>query len=133
MVMVVFVVSGNWRTWSLSPAIAPMSRISRLTTLESTGRRMKRSVKAFIASPSQLGRCGHGRQRRRRLDGHRRLVLELDLAGGDDLLARLEAGEDADALAAGVPELDQTALDHHRVGDARRRRRRRRRPRHGLF
>ena len=48
MVIVVFEVCGNWRICSFSPAIEPMSRISRLTTVASTGRRMKRSVKAFI-------------------------------------------------------------------------------------
>ena len=54
MVIVVFEVCGNWRTCSFSPAMSPTSRMSRLTTVASTGRRMKRSVKAFI------GRSAHG-------------------------------------------------------------------------
>src|SRR5580658_4740752 len=47
MVIVVFDVSGNCRTCSLKAAMPPIRRMSRLTTLASTGRRMKRSVKAF--------------------------------------------------------------------------------------
>src|ERR1700680_3536246 len=46
--MTVFSSFGYWRIDKLKPATAPTSRISRLTTIDSTGRRMKISV-TFIA------------------------------------------------------------------------------------
>src|SRR5271157_2887596 len=104
MVMVVFEVWGNCRTCSFSPAMAPTSRIRRLTTVASTGRRMKRSVNAFIAErswaeASRLGRHGRRRQRGRSVDDDRRIGLQLDLPGGDDLLARRDPVQDGDPLA----------------------------------
>src|SRR5271157_4177884 len=100
MVIVVFDVAGNWRICSLYPAMPPTSRISRLTTLASTGRRMKRSVKAFIGAWSRSGRHSGRRQRRGLVDGDRRGGLQLDLAGGHDPFAGLDPILDRDAFAA---------------------------------
>ena len=58
--MVVFDSSGYCRIGSLNPACAPMSRINRLTTLASTGRLMKMSVKDIwlLLQPLRGGRQG---------------------------------------------------------------------------
>src|SRR5579871_4301436 len=110
MVIVVFEVCGNWRICSLNAAIEPTSRMSRLTTLASTGRRMKRSVKEFMLSPllsSLPRRLGGGRQGRAIVEHDRHVGLQLDLAGRHHFLARLHALGDSDALAANRPEPDE--------------------------
>src|SRR5208337_4894361 len=110
MVMVVFDITGYWRICSLYAAMPPTSRMSRLTTLASTGRRMKRSVKAFIGA-SRAGGHGGGRQRRLLVDRHRRVRLRLDLAGGDDALARLDPLLDCDPLALHGADPNESSLD----------------------
>ncbi len=47
-VMVALSRFGYWRTGNDTSALAPTSRISRLTTVARTGRRMKRSVKDMM-------------------------------------------------------------------------------------
>src|SRR5271165_2151290 len=111
MVIVVFEVCGNWRICSLYPAIAPTSRMSRLTTLASTGRRMKRSVKAFIGASSRLRRHRGRRQSGRLIDSDGRVGLQLDLSGGHHLLARLDPFLDRDPLVARRAHFYEPALD----------------------
>src|SRR5271165_6309193 len=111
MVMVVFEVAGNCRTCSLKPAIPPMRRINRLTTLASTGRRMKRSVKAFIGARSRSRRFRRRWKRGAFVDCHWHIGLQLDLAGGHHPLARLHALFDRNPLAAHGAEAHEAALD----------------------
>src|ERR1700690_4370028 len=103
MVIVVLESSGYWRTGRLNAALKPMSRISRLTTELSTGRLMKMSVNDMRA-PRLLHRpFGRRLQLLRVVDFHAAAVVELDLAGGDDLLAGLQARDDRDAVLAHLP------------------------------
>src|SRR5258708_22572656 len=86
---------GYCRIGSVVSARSPTSRMSRLTTSESTGRRIKMSVKDTKAPPALFdGSVGrHGGRRRQRVgagNGDRGAVVELDLAGGGDAVARLE-------------------------------------------
>src|SRR5580692_5751715 len=100
MVIVVFDISGNWRICNFSAAIAPTSKTSRLTTVASTGRRMKRSVKLFmIARGSWLGRFGGQRQAAGIVDDDGRVRQQLDLARCDHDFARFDALLDRYALA----------------------------------
>src|ERR1700751_1236976 len=71
----------------------------RLTTLASTGRRMKRSVKAFIGASSWPGCFGGGRKRGGFVERDRHIGLQLDLAGGHHALARPQALLDRNPLA----------------------------------
>src|SRR5271157_1690214 len=111
MVIVVFEVSGNCRTCSLKPAMAPIRRMSRLTTLASTGRRMKRSVKAFMGFSSRPRRFRRAWERGRFVERDRRIGLELDLAGGHYALARPQALLDRNPLAARRADANQAPLD----------------------
>src|SRR3984957_14949309 len=74
--------------------------MSRLTTVASTGRRMKRSVKAFIGDPSRPRRFGWGWKRGRFVDRDRHIGLQLDLSGGHHFLAPPQAVLDRNSLAA---------------------------------
>src|SRR5579863_414772 len=100
MVIVVLEVSGNCRTCSLNAAMPPTRRMSRLTTLARTGRRMKRSVKAFIGDPSRPGRFGRGRKRGGLVQRDRHRGLQLDLPGGHHALALPQALGDRNPLPA---------------------------------
>src|SRR5277367_4736715 len=111
MVIVVFEVSGNCRTCSRKPAMPPISRMSRLTTLANTGRRMKRSVKAFMGFPSRPGGLRRGGKRGRFVERDRRIGLELDLAGGHHALARPQAVLDRHPFAARRADANQAPLD----------------------
>src|ERR1700693_4177243 len=99
----------------------PTSRIKRPTTVASTGRRMKRSVKAFITAPSRFRRYGRRRQGERIVDRDRRLVLQLDLPRGDDLLARLDPVFNGDPFSARCADMHEPALDDKSAGGGRRR------------
>src|SRR5688572_27681836 len=99
MVMVVFDSSGYWRTCRLKAALNPTSRMSRLTTEASTGRRMKMSVND-IGQPLLVGALSGRHQCLRVVDLDQRAVGQLDLSRRDDLLALLEAGGDGDAILA---------------------------------
>ena len=59
MVTTVSLVSGYWRTSRENRERRPTTRISRLTTLASTGRRMKMSVK-FMALSGPIGPVAAG-------------------------------------------------------------------------
>src|SRR5271163_92574 len=111
MVIVVFDVSGNCRTCSRRAAMPPIKRMSRLTTLASTGRRMKRSVKAFIGFSSRPGRFRRTWKRGRFVESDRRIGLELDLAGGHYALARPQAFLDRNPLAARRADPNEAPLD----------------------
>src|SRR5271155_1898728 len=100
MVIVVFEVWGNCRTCSLMPAMPPIRRMSRLTTLASTGRRMKRSVKAFMRFWSRPGRFLGARERRGFVERDRHIGLQLDLARGHHALRRPHALLDRNPVAA---------------------------------
>src|SRR5580698_5863348 len=75
---------GYCRTLRVRIACSPAMMMMRLTTIASTGRRMKMSVNDFMNSP--VG--GVGVHRRGRLqvavDDHRCAVVELEGAGGHD-------------------------------------------------
>src|SRR3982074_3110646 len=110
---------GYWRSGSVVSARSPTSRMSRLTTSESTGRRMKMSVKDTRRPPSvrqrSVGR--HGGRRRQRVgggEGDRGAVGELDLARGGDTVARLQPFEDGHHVVETVAGLDEGALDLER-------------------
>src|ERR1700733_5105081 len=85
--------------------------MSRLTTLASTGRRMKRSVKAFIGDPSRPWRFCWGRKRGGLVDRDRHIGLQLDLACGHHALAGPQAVLDRDSLALRRTDLHETPLD----------------------
>src|ERR1051326_8034530 len=103
----------------------------RLTTTARTGRRMKRSVNLIPLtaayrkslrrpvprsqlhgqnrSQSLRGRGCRGLRRRIAADDDRRAVLQLDLAGGDDLVAGLYSRQDRDVVGPARPGLDRSA------------------------
>src|SRR5690348_12489017 len=95
----VFSSFGYCRIGKLKPETAPIRRMSRLTTVDSTGRRMKRSVKVMAS-----GSIHRGRRWRRELgavawrDG-RTIKEDLVLAQGDDPLARFDPAQNGDAIA----------------------------------
>src|SRR3954453_17996993 len=103
MLMTVFDSFGYCRIGSVVAARRPISRISRLTTTDRTGRLMKISVKRIAAIsisltckardpavPDLVARCRMSGARRRRRDRgsrvgrnrHRRARLQLELADG---------------------------------------------------
>src|SRR5580700_1715766 len=86
---------GYCRIGSEVAARKPISRISRLTTTDSTGRLMKMSVQT-IAKRSELIAWRASRNRRRRIGRDRdcRARLQLELADGDDAIALLQPAED---------------------------------------
>src|SRR6185295_5162529 len=110
MVMVVFDSSGYWRTCRLNAALRPISRMSRLTTEDSTGRRMKMSVKA-MRSPLLQRPYGRRHQCLRVVDLDVAAVEQLHLACGDDLLARGEARRDRDAVLPHLSAFHEAAVD----------------------
>src|SRR5271156_1035886 len=73
--------------------------MSRLTTVASTGRRMKRSVKAFIGDPSRPRGFDWRRKRGRFVDRDRHIGLKFDLACGHHALAHPQAVLDRNSLA----------------------------------
>src|SRR3974390_515880 len=109
--MMALSVFGNSRTGSEIAARRPRTRIIKLTTVASTGRRMKRSVNPLIARPpSSLldgSRVRHGRRVARIVDRHRRPVAQLDLPGGHHGLALLESVFDRHLVAPRQPGLHQ--------------------------
>src|SRR5580704_681077 len=85
--------------------------MSRLTTLASTGRRMKRSVKAFIGDPSRAWRFDWSRKRGGFVDRDRHIGLKLDLPGGHHALARPQAVLDRNSLALRRTDLHEAPLN----------------------
>src|SRR5262249_9357208 len=92
---------GYWRTFSERTACRPATRMTRLTTIASTGRRMKMSVNFMALAILRLGR-----QLRAGLDvvlhHHRRPIPQLETARDHNLLARGHAVRDGDVVAAGL-------------------------------
>src|SRR6516162_10460040 len=93
----------------------PTSRISRLSTLAKTGRRMKRSVKAFMRSPSRSRRFSRRRQRGALVDRDRRIGLQLDLPGCHHALALLGPLLDRDPLSARRANANEAAFSDERA------------------
>src|SRR5262245_8463870 len=112
--MFVLVIFGYWRTGRLNPAARPTSRMSRLTTLASTGRRMNGSVNAMGL---KLGSLGRRRKRLRFVDANGSPGIELELPGGDDLLAHRKPEGDLDAILAHLTRAHEPPLgDQLRAG-----------------
>src|SRR3954464_4410956 len=89
---------GYCRTVSDLYDCRPMKRITRLTTVATTGRRMKRSVNFMFLRFRRLRvELVAGLHTVVDLDG--RAVLQAEDAGGGDLVAGLQAGEDGDLVA----------------------------------
>src|SRR6516165_10116736 len=111
MVTTAFWVSGYWRTESPTMERKPSTSTTRLTTMDSTGRRMKISVK-FMAGPLLLLRMRVGVVGRLHgvVDHHRRVVLQLALAAGDHFVALLQALDDGHLVAARRPGGDEGLL-----------------------
>src|ERR1019366_9910904 len=101
MVTTAFCVCGNWLTGRPNSERRPSTRISRLLPAASTGRRMKRSVN-FMAWDSLFlrGRVRVACRLHAVVNDDPGAVLELELAAGHDLLARFDAFEDGDLVAA---------------------------------
>src|SRR5487761_918803 len=101
MVITVFSSFGYCRIGRLKPATAPISRISRLTTADSTGRRMKRSVKLIGPRSSRdlIGRDLGGKRETAAVAGRHRGAVEqhLVLAQRHHPVARLDAAQDGNA------------------------------------
>src|SRR4051794_40349685 len=111
MVTTPFSVLGYWLTGRPDSARSPSTTISRLTTIASTGRRMKMSVK-FMRRASLFLRL------RVRVVGRldavvhrdRRAVLQLVLPAAHHHLAGLQALDDGDLVAARRAGLDEDLL-----------------------
>src|SRR3984893_16661879 len=96
-----FSVRGYCKIGNEPAARNPSTRIIKLTTLASTGRRMNMSVKFMPEGPAArrallpVGRLRIGVVRRlhRVVHRDRRVIAQLELAGGDDDVALLDAGE----------------------------------------
>src|SRR6516162_9817145 len=103
---------GYSRTESVRIDWIPAIRITRLTTIARTGRRMKRSVNfmgAFLGPASAVDRVGRGVVAGLRLvvDLHRRAIAQLEHARRHDFLAGFEPREDGDLIAAPRPHFDE--------------------------
>src|SRR3954470_17751259 len=87
-VITVFDSLGYCRIGRLVAALKPISRISRLTTTDSTGRLMKMSVQTIaMRSRSLVARRLRGNRRSRvGRDRHRRAGLQLELSHRDDAI-----------------------------------------------
>src|SRR6185312_10870970 len=121
--MVALSVFGYWRIGRDVTARKPSTRISRLTVAARTGRLMKRSVNfmgepaadslqgnyfqlvipAFLGMSRQKSLLHRMRIRTERglhlvVDVDRRVVAQLQLATGDDHVARLDAGQHGDLV-----------------------------------
>ena len=95
----------------------PTTRIVRLTTLASTGRRMKMSVKFTWAVPDySFGGDGFASLLGTTcvVDDDRSAVVQLHLSGRDHFIARREAVGHRHLIAARVAELHETLLDGER-------------------
>src|ERR1043166_1067823 len=109
-------------------ACSPAMRITRLTTMARTGRRTKRSVNFIVWSAAAMPPLSCPSSRAGAWPPHSTLTVfrprlgavgrldgvvdddggtrpQLEDAGGDDLLARLHAADDADLIAAAAGEL----------------------------
>src|SRR5262249_39123643 len=113
---------GYWLMGRLVTERKPSTRISRLSTAASTGRRMKRSVKFIGPGLLFLRRWIRIVGRRHAVvDDERRAIFQLELPAGDDRRAFLDAAQDRPLVAARRSDIDENLL-----GDGGRRRTRRR-------
>src|SRR4029450_5385311 len=113
MVMVVLEVFGNCRTGRLKPEARPISRISRLTTVASTGRRMKMSVND-MGSRLLPGPVFGPRQRLGVVDADAGARIELDLAGRHHLLAGHQPIDNGNPVLTHLPRPDEAAVSDQR-------------------
>src|SRR5438552_11858660 len=107
----VFYSFGYCRIGIVIAARNPISRISRLTTTDSTGRLMKISVNDIVMASKKSVTRRLRRNRRRRIggDGHGRPRLQLELAERDHAVALLEALQDLGAALDAVAGLHEGA------------------------
>src|SRR4029079_1835791 len=96
-----------WRIGSLKPACAPTRRMSRLTTVASTGRLIKILVKCIGLLPRPLGLW---LQRVAIVDLDRRTGLELELAARHHLVAFVDSFDNGNSLALRLPEAHEAPL-----------------------
>src|ERR1700722_10038770 len=113
MVTTPFSVFGYASTCSDVNDLKPTTRMARLTTEASTGRRTKISVKFMRPWMLFVGRIRTDRIGRQHVivDSHRDAVAKFDLAGSHDDLARLDAALHGDLIAAGGAQFDETLLN----------------------
>src|SRR5487761_935048 len=110
--MLIWLVSilGYWRSSILLMELSPSSRMMRLTTVASTGRRMNRSVN-FMCGGSRSSVRFHAV-----VDFHLHAILQFLLAGGDHHVARLKSLVDGHAAIAYLAGGDEYLADlEHRL------------------
>src|SRR5882762_11685764 len=111
MVTIAFSVCGYWLTGKLPTDRKPSTRISRLMTIASTGRLMKRSVKFMAGTSLFLRRRALVVQRPHGVvDAHRRAVLQFELPTGDHHRPLGHALQDRDLISTGRPRGDEHLL-----------------------
>src|SRR5579872_1279895 len=107
-VMVALSIFGYWRTLTPRMAWSPAMRITRLTTIARTGRRMNTSVILKSSTSPVRGVWLELRMERDLVvDDHATAVAELEGARDDDLLPRLDALGDRDEIAPHRSEADE--------------------------
>src|SRR5271170_2410625 len=97
---------GYCRTLSVRTAWRPAMMMSRLTTIARTGRRTKRSVNLIRSLVLGVRVEGRGAAHAVVHD-HGRAVAQLERSRGHHRLARLDAVEDRDEVAARLPHPDE--------------------------
>src|SRR5580658_6508460 len=106
-----FSVCGYWLTGKLPTERRPSTRISRLMTIASTGRRMKMSVKFMARASLFLRRRVLFVQRLHAIvDAHRRAVLQFELPAGDHRRPLGYALQDRDLISSRRPRGDEHLL-----------------------
>src|SRR5271155_1049414 len=101
MVTTAFSVWGYWLTGKLPTERRPSTRISRLITIASTGRRIKRSVKFMSRASLFLRRRILFVQRLHAIvDAQQRAVLQFELPAGDHRCPLGYALQDRDLISA---------------------------------
>src|ERR1700722_5610165 len=112
MMMFALSVCGYWVIDRLKIARMPSTKMKRLMTTASTGRRMNRSV-SFIRWALMFLWCririAAGLDRI--VDGHGRSVLDLQLSGDDHYIAFLDTRQHLHLVAARVAQGDEALLD----------------------
>src|SRR6266478_2307314 len=114
MVTTAFSVWGYWLTGRLPTDRKPNTRMSRLMTIASTGRLMKRSVKFMGRTSLFLRRWVLVVQRLHAVvDAQRRAVLQFELPTGDHHRPLGHALQDGDLIASRRPRGDEHLLRLH--------------------
>src|SRR5437588_1576105 len=94
---------GYWRTLIVFIACKPAMRMTKLTTMASTGRLMKRSVKDFMSvfsSRIDRRRIHLGFRREVVVDRHRHSVAQFENSRADDGFIRLQSIDNRHEIAA---------------------------------